>query len=143
VSVQANAPGGSYSYNAHGVGLSREGDPPVCFGLGETFDPRGGDWSRIPPVSEDRIIAPSDMYALGDAQIEYWNDLRWTMGELSFVGGIEEKLVQMSHRNIHNMLFVDGHVESVKKPDLTKPEPAFGRRWSNTDLDYMDGPPGK
>jgi prepilin-type processing-associated H-X9-DG protein len=72
------------------------------------------------------------MYALGDAPVEHWYDLNWTMGETGYwVSITDEGFARMSHPRKVNMLFVDDHVEGVKKSNLLRPEPAFFVRWNN------------
>jgi type II secretory pathway pseudopilin PulG len=133
VSEREGAPGGSYAYNGRGQIHWREGDPYRCFGLGDNYDPFAvSPWGRLPPIRQQDVRAPSDMYAMGDAPVEHWYDLNWNMGETGYWGGItDEGFGRMAHPLVANMLFVDDHVEGVNKTDLLRMEPKFYVRWNN------------
>jgi prepilin-type processing-associated H-X9-DG protein len=111
--------------------LGDRGQPILSRGLGD-FPVISG--SRVRPVRESDVKVPSDMYALGDAPVDYWYDLQWTMGEFGYFAVNDRALKYIAHPHVFNMAFVDGHVESVKTNNLTFPwgaHEAYLRRWNN------------
>ncbi len=139
VSEIDSAPGGSYAYNARGTRdfLGTWEVPIVSAGLGWNYFPSNchfAPWTTMRPVRESDVKVPADMYALGDAPVNYWNDLRWTMGEIGFWGLNEDALKRMSHPRVFNMAFLDGHVESVRTNNLSLwwgANLTHLRRWNN------------
>jgi prepilin-type N-terminal cleavage/methylation domain-containing protein/prepilin-type processing-associated H-X9-DG protein len=108
---------GAYSYN--GMPFDSDGGGP--YGV---WHPGIGTFSigisPLPAVPESAVRAPSELYALGDAELlESWTD-QWRGGDFDFgfgfrliaLEGARAKRISQ-HPKGHNMLFVDGHVEEV------------------------------
>ena len=88
----------SYGYNAGGVVSNESAEDN--FGL-------GGNSSTQTPVKETSVIAPSDMIAIGDV---FQQRLALTRESVySFALASNQR-----HQSKANMLFCDGHVESLK-----------------------------
>jgi prepilin-type N-terminal cleavage/methylation domain-containing protein/prepilin-type processing-associated H-X9-DG protein len=128
--------GGCYAYNSDFNRFIRgnAGEPILSRGLGYVLVIEG---SRLRPVRESDVKVPSDMYALGDAPVDYWYDLKWWAGEFGYPGMNDETFSHVAHRRIFNMAFVDGHVESVLTNKLEPQElwedklQLYARRWNN------------
>jgi prepilin-type N-terminal cleavage/methylation domain-containing protein/prepilin-type processing-associated H-X9-DG protein len=125
----------SYAYN--GVGMS--GYNVITSGA------QGQYLSKGPPlglgrlnlkVPENRVIAPSEMYAIGDTR-----PVRTSL-DSKFVGRMEmqpwrplEIVINSGteaappHREAYNLLFADGHVASVKRRDYLFP-PRTAQNWN-------------
>lgn len=123
----------SYAYNA--FGMSGYGIP------GSTLV-RKGQWLGLGDlnltVNDNRIVAPSEMYAVGDTrpfqdqnaggfvgrvEMEPWQSL--------LPSQLHAKLVeaQAPHAQGYNLLFTDGHVNGVKRRDYLYP-PRTAQNWN-------------
>ena len=118
--------GGSYAYTrANSVNHGRGG-------LGDLHVPESSSrW-----VKDTDVVAPEDMYALGDAELQRWSGSGRTAGVFAFSGGsrtitaIYGPLLPLSHpRAQFNMLFVDQHVERVRTNEFCGTAPDHRRRW--------------
>lgn len=112
-----------YAYNSLGM-LGRRVPRSGWLGLGELN-------VKVP---DDRIVAPSEMYAVGDTRaFEYRNAIGfhgwilmrpWNYGETA---GTEAK---PPHAGGYNMLFADSHVSLVKRRDYLYP-PRSAQNWNH------------
>jgi len=135
IQIGFKVPGGSYAYN--GSGSSPKAGPSgwIRAGLGlPAFTTAGSSSFRA--VKESDVKAPSDLYALGDARIEKWPN-GWMIGPFDYEGShfwMTKKIAKLPHGRVFNMLFVDGHVESVQTNDLFEANSSYRRRWNNDNL---------
>ena len=123
----------SYAYNADGlVGYKQVGkrtwmlnSPPL--GLG----------SLNLQVPDNRIIVPSEMYAVGDTRPIQPKDKRGCIGRMLmvpwtlFAPGLNGKASEAMppHAGGYNLLFADGHVTLVKRRDYLYP-PRSAQNWN-------------
>ncbi|MGA2246009.1 MAG: type II secretion system protein [Verrucomicrobiota bacterium] len=128
----------SYAYNANGMRGYRYLDenhvaPWRRLGLGD-FDMT---------VPENRVVAPSEMYEVGDTRpihLNNWNHIRFNNS--AFLGWpvemnpwqalfpmMYEIEAKPPHAAGYNLLFVDGHVNLVKRRDYLYP-PRTARNWN-------------
>jgi len=87
-------------------------------------------------VPENRVLAPSEMYAVGDARpVRNWLDTGfvgrvemqpWRLLETVINSGTEAK---PPHGEGYNLLFADGHVSLVKRRDYLYP-PRTTKNWN-------------
>lgn len=111
----------SYAYNARGMqgsGIAWDWPP---MGLGNL--PVG--------LPENRVVAPGEMYAVGDTRPFQYHDLigydsRMIMWPWKFSGLHEARA---PHADGYNLLFVDGHVNLIKRRDYLYP-PRSARNWN-------------
>jgi prepilin-type processing-associated H-X9-DG protein len=148
-------PVGSYGYNAHGVKY-------IWSNLGLAPINNGPD--TILPVRESTVVAPSDMIALGDAHLTYIPDydlwplyatngpgaasgsllLDFTMARYSiepWLSGWSKEILEGSkkrHRDRLQIVFVDGHVEAVKRETLFKKDDLILKRWNIDNLPHPE-----
>jgi prepilin-type N-terminal cleavage/methylation domain-containing protein/prepilin-type processing-associated H-X9-DG protein len=118
---------GSYAYNGHGT------DGLRGLGLGDILDTSGNWHNRR--INDTAVIAPADMYAVGDAERR-----RGASGHIrgpsEFSGLTANKsawgpIAQFPHASAGvNMLFVDGHTETLKTNVLYGASPASRSRWN-------------
>ncbi len=122
----------SYAYNGHGMsGFEYHGSHG--FGKGPRLGL--GDFNRTVP--ENRIVAPSEMYAVADTRpVKYQNDP-------GLLGSVEMQPWQIwpsllkakdteakpPHAGDYNLLFTDGHVNPVKRGDYLYP-PRAAQHWN-------------
>jgi prepilin-type N-terminal cleavage/methylation domain-containing protein len=121
----SGVPFGSYSYNAYGVGQC----PPGGQWLGLGFD-QGGD-PNMPPVRENQVLMPSDMFAIMDCregvpppgQSGFFGSYSTECFPLGPLGGAaSEKFHQPpQHGARFNVLSCDSHVVSIRLTDLFNP----------------------
>jgi prepilin-type N-terminal cleavage/methylation domain-containing protein/prepilin-type processing-associated H-X9-DG protein len=138
-------PAGSYGYNRHGMGRWLYGGVPVVpdLGLGGGYYEPGRTGKS---VSESAVVAPSDMYAIADSRTEInfvsgrdqgnYCLLYATNNQVLFRG--HERVLPPRHRQGFNVVFCDGHVETVKR------EVMFGateltRRWNRDNQPHPEG----
>ena len=106
----------SYGYNENGLGSA-------ALGLAWSgVDPE----SHLPlPVRESTVLAPSDMYALGDSVVRIAKK-QLDLG-FSWIGSILNapifvpngtRVAEQRHRKRLNLLFCDAHVEAIPIPTL-------------------------
>jgi prepilin-type N-terminal cleavage/methylation domain-containing protein/prepilin-type processing-associated H-X9-DG protein len=110
----------SYAYNAIGMqgGIVKVWPP---LGLGELN-------IKVP---DNRVVAPSEMYAVGDTRPVHYQYMN------GFVGRIEMQPWQLwpgteanpPHAEGYNLLFADGHVSLVKRRDYLYP-PRTAQNWN-------------
>jgi prepilin-type processing-associated H-X9-DG protein/prepilin-type N-terminal cleavage/methylation domain-containing protein len=96
----------SYAYNRSGTGLI----PPPFLGL-------GGAEGQDPPVPESGVKVPSDMFAIADTKVLKLPNQLYTFSYMPALGwgtGDQETAINR-HGSGFNFLFVDGHVQLVKR----------------------------
>lgn len=118
-SFPAESQYGSYAYNAFGLGLPQKGNP---LGLGGHRD-KAGTGIASPPVAEAEVVHPSEMMAIGES----FN------GGMAFMRCDGQSLSRWNassrHRGQANVLFCDGHVDSLSLKALftDTDDPALSR----------------
>jgi prepilin-type N-terminal cleavage/methylation domain-containing protein/prepilin-type processing-associated H-X9-DG protein len=158
------APLGSYGYNANGtqwqfseLGLGGR----YTKWLWESDNPDGVE--TIVPIHAAAVTTPSDMIALGDAHLTWvapliLRALYGVTGPNSYSGmalvdinsrnnlqapswpgssGIL-KATRDRHRGRHNVVFCDGHAESIREATLFETNDAALRRWNNDHEPHAD-----
>jgi prepilin-type N-terminal cleavage/methylation domain-containing protein/prepilin-type processing-associated H-X9-DG protein len=128
------SPGGPYAYNNVG---SRETFSPSGLGGGEYVGQ-----PHLPPVRESDVIAPADLYAMGDAGV-----LTTKLGKLNVPGLYGwpdfyafltdppyKKIEKMQHSRLFNMVFADGHAASVRTNILFGTNAVYRSRWNHDNL---------
>ncbi|MSU62379.1 MAG: prepilin-type N-terminal cleavage/methylation domain-containing protein [Pedosphaera sp.] len=162
---EGSVPLGSYGYNANGVRYT-----PSDLGLGGALskvvfngdlDLADGGVLRIP---ESKVKAPSDMIALGDANLSwtpavflrqlYGMDTTkdgydgWALLDIN-VRNLEERpsyagsagVVRATlkrHGGRYNVAFCDAHTESIRSDRLFKKDDSALRRWNNDNEPHAD-----
>ena len=146
----------SYGYNQNGV-VFPNGDPWWDSGLGLGGQFYQSPWSDNPPpqpIGEAQVLHPADMFAFGDSVLgwvdnEYWgisnqritgfgdfvlanirpgNSMRGTLGNRVLLG---DGIYQRRHNLRFNVLFCDGHLETLKIENLFSLRPEVMARWNN------------
>jgi prepilin-type processing-associated H-X9-DG protein len=121
--------GGSYAYNHLGS------DPVGAQDFARVWTGLGG-WNKgngEVALKETDVKSPSDMYAIGDAQIVQWQN-GWIIGQNTYDTALfwkRMRLVKFQHEKKFNMLMVDGHVETVRTNELFSLEKKHRRRWNH------------
>jgi len=116
-------PEGSYAYNMLGTG-------DLSLGLGADLFLAPGSLP-LPPVTEARIKAPSDMFAIGDAR---WllpaTGGFWYMGMLT-----KQRKDGQLYRHGHgfNVVYCDGHANLVTRSNFFEPSLS----WQNWNIDHQ------
>jgi prepilin-type N-terminal cleavage/methylation domain-containing protein/prepilin-type processing-associated H-X9-DG protein len=140
---------GSYGYNALGTYVSAVQFP---MGLG------GYDWQPsvtsperiLKPTRESDVVNPSEMISIGDSRVEIatvatgsiiditagHDHLSPTLAEIN-----EDKTPRHSGKQ-QNVLFVDGHVESIRRSELFAPVDSMRRRWNVDHKPHRETWPG-
>ena len=123
---------GSYAYNGHGMfGYVFRGPQGLAKGSWLGL----GDLKRA--VQENRVVAPSEMYAVADTRpVQYLND-PGLFGSLEMkpwlmffsVLKAKDTEARAPHSEAYNLLFVDGHVSPVKRKDYLYP-PRTAQFWN-------------
>lgn len=128
VAWQPPPPGGgnfeassSYAYNALGMQVR----------IVKVWPPLGLGNLKL-SLPENRVVAPSEMYAVGDARpFQYHNligfDGRMLMWPWKLGPGLHE--ARAPHAGCYNLLFVDGHVNLIKRRDYLYP-PRSAENWN-------------
>jgi len=160
-----SVPLGSYGYNANGTKYT-----PSYLGLGgalakvvgnDAYKDLDGGFLR---VSEAKVVAPSDMIAIGDAPLSWtpaallrrtygvqvtsdgydgWGLLDFNTRNMEerpgFAGSAGVLRGTMNrHQGRYNIAFCDGHGETIKRDDLFKEADPNLRRWNNDNEPHGD-----
>ena len=157
-------PMGSYGYNAKGV-LDVESE----LGLGGVFSKivlegiSSDDLFGNVAIAESKVRVPSDMIAIGDANLIwltpivarflYEAEVKDSFSGMAMIDiNIRNQLrvsnfprseeimnaVQRRHSGSHNITFSDGHVENIKETKLFEQTEAALRRWNTDNLPHAD-----
>lgn len=157
-------PMGSYGYNAKGV-LEAESE----LGLGGIFSKivlqglSDQDAFDNVAIAESKIRVPSDMIAIGDANLIWFTpivarflydaEVKESYSGMAMIDiNVRNQLqaskfprreeiinaVQRRHSGSHNITFSDGHVESIKETKLFEQTDAALRRWNTDNLPHAD-----
>ena len=111
-------PAGSYAYNSCGTGYQNANDTRLGLGL-------AGYDSLIdnPSISTANIIAPADMFAIGESRLYEWQD-GIPAGVDIMIPGVATTAFGLvvpypeRHGKNYNQLFCDAHVEGVLRTTL-------------------------
>lgn len=138
---------GSYGYNAFGASdVAKDNITSTPLGLSPfTADLRS-------PIVESEVRVPSDMFALGDANLSWFQRLLFGKGNEWHIAGwgaiypsIWDGIPVVSaprgpyyHFGQRNLAFCDGHIESIKLAKLNEPTPEARRRWNNDHEPHPD-----
>lgn len=126
-------PFGSYAYNGFGAVVNISASHR---GLGGWVVPQVSNFEGTRPIKESQVVAPSEMYALGDSRIEREMDGKTTIGGPWIYHGAPHISTNdfVSHAKIANFACVDGHVEAVKFNRLFDPSSPLRHRWNRDNL---------
>jgi prepilin-type N-terminal cleavage/methylation domain-containing protein/prepilin-type processing-associated H-X9-DG protein len=129
------------------------------------YDPWQLAYPGPPPIREGEVVNPANMIAIGDSRLRWSPELTWVglHGESSYrtviAGdpffsprripanrkggwteiGWSEGIYQRRHGARFNVLFCDGHVETLNKSDLfTSRSDAILARWHNDGLPHRE-----
>jgi prepilin-type processing-associated H-X9-DG protein len=128
----SGAPGwGPYAYKAVG---SREDGTPAGLG-GDYFT---GFPPYFAPVRENDVVAPAELYALGDSPVSASITGSSKTGLVTNLMGVGygnifggQPIVKMQHSQLFNMLFADGHVAGVQTNVLFGPNAFYRSKWNH------------
>jgi prepilin-type N-terminal cleavage/methylation domain-containing protein/prepilin-type processing-associated H-X9-DG protein len=145
----------SYAYNRNGVAFFGADLSYSGLGLGGrartfhsvSFAPPS------PPIGDAEVLRPADMFAFDDSQLGWVTDYYWnnkfriigypgltlrpmspgnsTQGTLDNRVGLADGIYQRRHNLRFNVLFCDGHLETLKIGDLFSVRPDVLPRWNN------------
>jgi len=113
----------AYGYNSFGTDFNGGRTDATFLGL--------GNWSEgglIPPISESRVLAPSEMYAIADSEIFGNNQAGWFGGDIIAPGLIPDSPER--HGRGNNVVACDAHVALVPRTWLLNPTKS-ARSWNN------------
>lgn len=122
----------SYAYNAFGM---------VGSGVNGVALMRKGSWLGLgdlkQTVPENRIVAPGEMYAVADTRPLRYEGRSGVEGSVEMhpwqliPSGLNPKNAEAGppHADAYNILFVDGHVNPVKRRDYLYP-PRTAQNWN-------------
>jgi len=160
-----SVPLGSYGYNANGTKYT-----PSDLGLGGALakvylsDGLKGLEGGVLRLADSKVIAPSDMIAIGDANLSWsaagllrryygisqkddgydgWGLLDINTRNLeerpSWIGskGVIRATLQRHHGR-YNIVFCDGHTESIKREKLFEEVDTALKRWNNDNLPHAN-----
>ena len=160
----------AYGYNINGIGLGNFGTMATFSGLG--LAGRAGTFrndslnSAFPPIREGDVANPANMIAMGDSRLWWLTGVTGgtPLSHKPFIAGspylhphhipsgrgdvnigLSEGIYQRRHVARFNVLFCDGHVETLKITDLfTSRSDAILARWNNDGLPHREfvGGPG-
>src|SRR5262249_48208038 len=88
-------------------------------------------------VGENRVVAPSEMYAVSDTRAVHYQNRAGFLGEVqmrpwqllpsSLNASVNE--AKPPHQEAYNLLFADSHVNAVKRKDYLYP-PRTAQNWN-------------
>lgn len=128
---------GSYDMNLTGSGME-------MLGVGKAWI--GAAWGEARAVREGEVVAPSDLILYGDSLIpvgvvlglshlsfqDYQKNLTGTSRER------QQALENRRHRGLFNLVFCDGHVESLRTNRVFEPTDEVTRRWNRDHEPHRD-----
>jgi prepilin-type N-terminal cleavage/methylation domain-containing protein/prepilin-type processing-associated H-X9-DG protein len=120
-SAEGRVAGVSYGYNGFGVGSANSASWTANLGLGLQVNPG----QAMPAVRDTDVVAPADMIAIADSfpQPGYPNIY-------AFLLSISSAPSPVRHNGGSNISFADGHVVTVRNPDLVNTNEFNRRRWN-------------
>jgi len=130
---------GSYAYSSSGLELVK----PQVLSLGQVLWPANTAYSSTAATPESAVKNPSEMYAIADARRVVYTPnppnlppggASW-FDPLRYAGAIMVDPQTSPHPGGHNIVFCDGHVESVRRAKLLEKSDYWSRRW------YTDNQP--
>jgi prepilin-type N-terminal cleavage/methylation domain-containing protein/prepilin-type processing-associated H-X9-DG protein len=148
---------GSYGYNVSGAVAApfQSGFGYSGFGLGGQAAPSANGWYG-PPIREAQVLCPANMFAMADAQLLAAPQTAFVYGSaeltLAPIGadhyhnwapdgyvGLADGFYQRRHDTRFNVLFCDGHVETLRISDLfTTLSNDILARWNNDGQAHRD-----
>jgi prepilin-type N-terminal cleavage/methylation domain-containing protein/prepilin-type processing-associated H-X9-DG protein len=118
-----------YGYNRYGILFP--GNATDHFGLQGQLDDKLRMWK---PLNESQVVAPSDMMAIGDCSNGSVEFDRWKLAAAPYYGNFLTR-----HRCKVNVLFCDGHVESLTLKVLFEDiDDKALSRWNRDHLPHRD-----
>lgn len=148
---------GPYSYNAFGAASGGTLIPGL--GLGPSSDSS--------PIRESRVLQPANMFAMADSEL-FTMSTTYSQGTSAVVGfglmdlmqipaghwydshpqtyaiGLADGFYQRRHNTRFNVVFCDGHVETLRISELfTTLSDAFLRRWNNDGQPHLEAVGGR
>ena len=149
---------GSYAYNVTGVAEPANASPQLGLGIGIEAGGDGG--GELPPQAEAHVVAPSQMFAVMDAQevlpyplpadgpgflglvglnyvgtgLSGWDFICGAMQGAEYDTPAEHNQAiygPIQHGKDYNVVFCDGHVEAAPRTNLFFPNlPLSARHWN-------------
>jgi prepilin-type N-terminal cleavage/methylation domain-containing protein/prepilin-type processing-associated H-X9-DG protein len=116
----------SYAYNRLGMGTGSSDDENL--GL-------GGDETALPAISESRLRAPSEMFAIADARASQ-SDTPYIYIPVAWAPITGEREVSR-HGKGFNFLFADSHVSLVNRQSYLDPR-STAKNWNNDHQEHTD-----
>ena len=120
-SAEGRVAGVSYGYNGFGVGSANAVSWTANLGLGLQVNPG----QIMPAVKESEVVAPADMVAIADSFPQPGSP-----NIFAFLLSISSVPSPQRHNGGSNVSFADGHVITVKNPELVDNGEANRRRWN-------------
>ena len=147
----------SYGYNWNGVGNLSSCSGLGLGGQAHSFPLPGRPPLPVQPIGEAQVLRPADMFAIGECGL-YWigpyDPSSWGGAWGSFIEGdgfllvrirpgnskggalggpvlLGDGIYQRRHNARFNVLFCDGHLETLRIDDLFSPRPDVLARWNN------------
>jgi len=130
---------GSYDMNVDGAGFGGN-----SLGVGRIWN--GNGTASPQPVRESDVAAASDLILFGDASIPPGivygrSHLNFREYQMNTTGPTREKqqaAEQRRHRGLFNIVFCDGHVESMRINQLFATSDSVTRRWNLDNQPHPD-----
>ena len=151
----------AYGYNINGIGLGALGATATFSGLG--LAARAGTYPNndllnpaFPPIREGDVANPANMIAMGDSRLQWLTGVTGgtPLSHKPFIAGspwlhphhilggfgdLNIGIYQRRHGARFNILFCDGHVETLRISDLfTSRSDAILARWNNDGRPYRE-----
>ncbi len=138
VTFGGNGYHGSYAYNAMGTTPTPYGPgtgEPSTLGLGSAaVGNAAANGAPAPPIAENKVLSPSEMFAMSDALHDDFAEVGQTWGGDDWmyyaVDDTRPKFARL-HGPQLNLVFCDGHAAGVDRPELFQPSAKYAAYWNN------------
>jgi prepilin-type N-terminal cleavage/methylation domain-containing protein/prepilin-type processing-associated H-X9-DG protein len=117
---------GDYDMNANGISYN--------LGLGLAYGPNDETWA----VRESEVASPSDMIAYGDSVSMSGIGSRFSVGAYKHPRPDDRQNQSKRHLGRSNVVFCDGHVESLKPNRLFILSEEVARRWNRDNKSHPE-----